>query len=70
MKIEPQRYSIPIYKNGEKTPYTIDGIVNDSKYLILLRLGNGKTLPDKVDSFIENEGMNDDSLNFPPFSEG
>ncbi len=27
-----ETYSIPIYENGVKTEYTIDGIVGDEKY--------------------------------------
>jgi hypothetical protein len=41
-------YSIPIYENGIKTEYTVDGIVGDEKYYQLLELGNGKDLPDMI----------------------
>ena len=43
-------YSIPIYENGIKTEYTIDGIIGDEKYYQLLELGNGKDLPDMVNT--------------------
>ena len=38
-------YSIPIYENGIKTEWSVDGIVGDEKYHQLLKLGNGKDLP-------------------------
>jgi hypothetical protein len=38
-------YSIPIYENGIKTEWSVDGIVGDEKYYQLLELGNGKDLP-------------------------
>jgi hypothetical protein len=41
-------YSIPIYENGIKTKWTIDGIVGDEKYYQLLQFGNGKDLPDMI----------------------
>ena len=43
-------YSIPIYENGIKTEYTVDGIVGDEKYYQLLELGNGKDLPDIINT--------------------
>ena len=43
-------YSIPIYENGVKTNWTIDGIVGDEKYLKLLELSNGKGLPAMINT--------------------
>ena len=43
-----EKYSIPIYENGIKTVWNIDGIVGDEKYFELLKYGNGKDLPDMV----------------------
>ncbi len=43
-----EKYSIPIYENGVKTEWTIDGIVGDEKYFELLKYGNGKDLPDMI----------------------
>jgi hypothetical protein len=43
-----KKYSIPIYENGIKTKWTIDGIKGDEKYFELLKYGNGKDLPDMV----------------------
>lgn len=43
-------YSIPIYENGIKTEWSVDGIVGDEKYFKLLELGNGKDLPDMINT--------------------
>ncbi len=40
-----ETYSIPIYENGTKTEWTIDGIVGDEKYYQLLELTPEKELP-------------------------
>lgn len=39
------KYSIPIYENGIKTKWTIDGIIGDEKYIELIKYHNGKDLP-------------------------
>jgi hypothetical protein len=41
-------YSIPIYENGVKTKWTVDGIIGDERYFKLLELGNEKDLPDII----------------------
>lgn len=41
----PSNYSIPIYENGIKTEWSVDGIIGDEKYFELIKLGNGKGLP-------------------------
>lgn len=41
-------YSIPIYENGVKTEWSVDGVIGDEKYFELLKLGNGKDLPDMI----------------------
>ena len=43
-------YSIPIYENGVKTEWSVDGIIGDEKYFKLLELGNGKDLPDMINT--------------------
>lgn len=43
-KVE-EKYSIPIYENGVKTDMTIDGIVGDERYQMLITYGDGKNLP-------------------------
>ena len=48
-----EKYSIPIYENGVKTEWTIDGFIGDEKYFELLKYGNGKDLPDIVNISIK-----------------
>ena len=43
-----ETYSIPIYENGVKTEWTIDGIVNDEKYKKLIEMTPEGKLPDMV----------------------
>ena len=38
-------YSIPIYENGVKTEYTIDGVIGDEKYQQLIEMTPEKKLP-------------------------
>lgn len=45
-----ETYSIPIYENGVKTEWSVDGVVGDDKYLKLLELGNGKDLPSIINT--------------------
>lgn len=47
------QYSIPIYEDGIKTKWTVDGIVGDEKYYQLLEFGNGKDLPDMINTTIK-----------------
>ena len=49
-KDNQKTYSIPIYENGIKTEWTVDGIVGDEKYFKLLEYGNGKDLPDMINT--------------------
>jgi hypothetical protein len=48
-----ETYSIPIYENGIKTEWTVDGLVGDEKYFKLLESGNGIDLPTIIN--INNE---------------
>lgn len=43
-----ETYSIPIYENGIKTEWTIDGIIGDEKYLQLIEMTPERKLPDMV----------------------
>lgn len=45
-----ETYSIPIYENGVKTKWTVDGLVGDEKYFKLLELGNGIYLPNIINT--------------------
>ena len=47
-------YSIPIYENGVKTEWTVDGIVGDEKYFKLLEVGGGKNLPAMINVNTKN----------------
>ena len=40
-----ETYSIPIYENGVKTEYTIDGVIGDEKYQQLIEMTPEKKLP-------------------------
>lgn len=40
-----ETYSIPIYENGIKTEWTVDGVIGDEKYFQLLELRNRIDLP-------------------------
>jgi hypothetical protein len=50
-----ETYSIPIYENGKKTEWTIDGIVGDEKYQQLIKITPENKLPELV-----NIGLNKD----------
>ena len=43
-------YSIPIYENGVKTEWSVDGIIGDENYFKLLEFSNGKDLPDMINT--------------------
>lgn len=40
-----ETYSIPIYENGVKTEWTIDGVVGDEKYYQLIEMTPENKLP-------------------------
>ena len=40
-----ETYSIPIYENGIKTEWSVDGIVGDEKYYQLLKMSPEGDLP-------------------------
>ena len=46
--IQTNKYSIPIYENGVKTEWTIDGIVGDDKYNQLISLTPEGKLPEII----------------------
>ena len=50
-----ETYSIPIYENGVKTEWTIDGIVNDEKYKKLVEMTPEGKLPDMVNVNIDKD---------------
>ncbi len=49
----PPTYSIPIYENGIKTEWCVDGIVGDEKYQQLLRMSPDGKLPIIINTTIK-----------------
>ena len=47
-----ETYSIPIYENGVKTEWSVDGIVGDEKYLQLISMFPEGKLPDMINTTI------------------
>ena len=45
---EEETYSIPIYENGVKTEWSVDGIIGDEKYQQLIEMTPEKKLPNMV----------------------
>jgi hypothetical protein len=43
-----ETYSIPIYENGIKTEWTVDGVVGDDKYEQLIQITPEGKLPDMI----------------------
>lgn len=43
-----KKYSIPIYENGIKTEYTVDGEIGDEKYHEILKFSGKNILPDFI----------------------
>ena len=41
----PSTYSIPIYENGIKTEWSVDGVVGDEKYQQLIEMSPEGKLP-------------------------
>jgi dTDP-4-dehydrorhamnose 3,5-epimerase-like enzyme len=50
---EAVEYSIPIYENGVKTEWSVDGIVGDEKYQQLLRMSPDGKLPIMINTTIK-----------------
>jgi hypothetical protein len=49
----PSTYSIPIYENGIKTEWSIDGVVGDDKYQQLIRMSTEGILPIMINTTIK-----------------
>ena len=52
-------YSIPIYENGVKTEWSVDGVIGDEKYQQLIEMTPEKKLPDMVNVNL-NQNKNKD----------
>ncbi len=48
MNENKETYSIPIYENGVKTEWVIDGVVGDDKYKQLIEMTPEKRLPEML----------------------
>jgi len=48
-----ETYSIPIYENGVKTKWSVDGIVGDEKYQQLITMSPEGKLPDMINTTIK-----------------
>jgi hypothetical protein len=59
MNENKETYSIPLYENGIKTKWTIDGVVGDEKYLQLIEMTPEKKLPEMVNVNLKQK--NDES---------
>jgi hypothetical protein len=46
-------YSIPIYENGVKTEWSIDGIIGDKKYQQLIEMSPEGKLPIMINTTIK-----------------
>jgi len=51
----PSTYSVPIYENGIKTEWSIDGIIGDETYLKLAELNEDGSLPALINVGIKKE---------------
>ncbi len=47
-EMNKETYSIPIYENGIKTEWTIDGMIGDEKYQQLIEMTPEKKLPNMI----------------------
>jgi len=56
--MEEKIYSIPIYEDGIKTEWTVDGIVGDQKWQELIKIGDGK-LPEMINVRLKKEETDD-----------
>jgi hypothetical protein len=43
-----KKYSIPIYENGVKTEFTVDGEIDDEKYQEIIKISGKDKLPDFI----------------------
>jgi hypothetical protein len=50
---EAVEYSIPIYENGVKTEWSVDGIVGDEKYQKLIKMSPEGKLPIMLNTTIK-----------------
>ena len=53
-------YSIPIYENGIKTEWSVDGVIDDEKYQQLIEMSPEGKLPVLINVSVKNDEQNTD----------
>ena len=60
MNKEDNTYSIPIYENGIKTEWSVDGVIDDEKYQQLIEMSPEGKLPVLINVSVKNDEQNTD----------
>ncbi len=54
----PSTYSIPIYENGVKTEWSVDGAIGDEKYFQLIKMTPENKLPELINVNVKKDEQN------------
>lgn len=54
----PSTYSIPIYENGVKTEWSVDGDIGDEKYQQLIKMTPENKLPELINVNVKKDEQN------------
>ena len=57
MENKEKTYSIPIYENGIKTEWSVDGVVGDEKYQQLIEMSPEGKLPELINVNVKKDGQ-------------
>ena len=60
MNKEDNTYSIPIYENGIKTEWSVDGVIGDEKYQQLIEMSPEDKLPVLINVNVKKDEQNTD----------
>ena len=60
MNKEDNTYSIPIYENGIKTEWSVDGVIGDEKYQQLIEMTPEGKLPELINVNVKKDEQNTD----------
>ena len=60
MNKEDNTYSIPIYENGIKTEWSVDGVIGDEKYQQLIEMTLEGKLPELINVNVKKDEQNTD----------
>ena len=60
MNKEDNTYSIPIYENGIKTNWSVDGVIGDEKYQQLIEMSPEDKLPVLINVNVKKDEQNTD----------